>query len=179
MLREFLDEAMAAGWVVDLQREELDQDRMGWVVGLGDEWLLLHQVSDRIWLDGYLAMRIDDVTGVRDLNEAHDGFMPRALALREQKPQAPETIDLTSLPALLQTAAAAFPLVSMAVERDDDPYAVIGAIASLSDDYVTVRPITPAATWDDEPDELALDDITTVIFDAEYERALALVAGLS
>lgn len=178
MIREFLTEAQASGRVVDLQREGLDQDRMGWVLDVGEEWLLLHQVSDRIWLDGYLAMRIDDITGVRDLDEAHDGFIPRALALREQSAQPSAGVVVTNLPDLLRSAAAAFPLVSMAVERDEEPYAVIGEVTEVTDDHVTLRPITPAATWDDEPDELALDEITTVIFDAEYERALALVANL-
>lgn len=178
MLFEDLQAAQADGAAVELRREELDEDRMGWVVGLGEEWVLLHQVSDRIWLDGYLAMRLEDIDAYRRLDEVDDGFVPRALALREQRPAVPDGVELGSLPSLLRSLGQRFPLVSLLFERDEEPYAVIGRIEDVSDTEVTVVPMTTSATFEDEREVLDFTEITSVVADAEYERALALVAGL-
>ena len=179
MLAELLQEAMTQRRVVDLRRPDLDNDRMGWVVGIGPEWVLLHQVSDRLWLDGYMALRIEDISEMRWLDEVDEAFIPRALAMRELAASAPAAVDCSDTRTLIVTLGQQFPLVSLSFDRDPEPYAIIGQVLEASDTDLVMKSITPSAEWDPDPDRISFADVTTIVADAEYERALALVAGLA
>jgi hypothetical protein len=113
-IRASLEEAIRAGSLLDVSRS-CDEHRLtGFVVGVGAEWLLLHQVNTDVMVtNGYTAIRRADVTETR----VDGSFVPRALSLRGERGIPLPGVRLDALPELLAGLAERFPLVNVHTER--------------------------------------------------------------
>jgi hypothetical protein len=172
--------AVAANDLVQLERGGFDaRDRRteGIALGVSDTLVLVALLSDRIDLDGYEVLHVADITTCRREFERKD-FYRRALELKGQLPATPVSVDLSGLPALLTSAQALFPLLTIHRERLFPGECDIGRLKLHSEDAFAIHYIDPSAKWRDEPGHYRYTDVTRVNFGGEYEAALALVAGV-
>ncbi len=86
-------------------------------------------------------------------------------------------VSLTSVEDLLLSARSLFQLLTIHRERIKPDVCWIGKIEEIKRGKVSLREIGPDAKWDDYPTSYKLNEITSVEFGGEYERALSLVGG--
>lgn len=175
MNHQSLDQAMRLGRCVDLHRSIADTEPLcGFIVAVGERWVLLHEVSDHLFMNGYVAVRTSDITGVAQLP---DDFVERALEAFGETPENLLGVDVDSDVGLVHTMADKLGLISVYVERDDPDVCFIGQPANVTATRIVLRSVTPAAEWEDETTAYAFSDVTRVDGGGRYERGLALVAG--
>lgn len=156
--------------------EEEDCFDRGYVVDSNDQYVLLHIVDDRVELDGYVLLRIEDITEVQCEFDNYR-FIEKALAIRKQEPERPVLIDLTSLVTALSSIDDIFPLLVVHREVVTDDRCWVGSIESLNDKTFTMREMNPDAKWSGSK-RIRFDEVTRVEFNGGYETALAQVAGI-
>lgn len=170
-----LQEAMAEGRCGELHRSiEGTESLRGYIAGAGARWVLLQAVSDHIFMNGFIAVRVEDVAEFEPLPS---DFVERALAAFGEERQDPTGIDLDTDEALVRTLGGAFGLVAVHVERDDPDVCFIGLPRTITTDDVGLLEVTPAGEWEDEVTAYSFEDLTRVDAGARYERGLGLVAG--
>ena len=147
----------------------------GFVVGIGDGWLLLHWLDPSVVLNGYTALPLEDVEEVT-LLLASESVAVAALERRGVRPVPLPEIELDDVPSLLASAERRFPLVTVHRDRSDPGVCVIGRVAHLGEESFILRQVSPAGRWDDSGG-YRYDDVTRIDFGGGYEQALAYVAG--
>jgi hypothetical protein len=176
-VRADLEAAATAQSLVRVVRSIRCSDELeGFVVGLGVKWLLLALLDGNIYLNGFVALRLRDVTKVQQRGGI-GSFVGRALTLRGHWPPTAPAIDLDTVGGVIRSAGEAAPLVTLHVEADDPNVCLIGRPAGITGRSVQLREITPEAEWKDRPTKWKLADVTRVEFGGRYEEALALVGG--
>lgn len=148
----------------------------GFVVAVGKVWVLLAVLDPNVDLDGYAALRLDDVSKV-ERRGGPDTFVGRALAARGQWPPVTVDVNLDDVADLLRTASDVAPLVTVHIEEDDPTVCYVGRPVRYSKRSVHMLDITPEAVWEKEPTEWPFVMLTRVEFGGRYEDALALVGG--
>ena len=176
-IRRALSELEGRRRVARLHRSVLEPSKFpteGFVVGVADDLVLVHVVDHAVVLDGFRALRLADVTAV-DAGFESVTFVEAALRLRGERPRRPAAIRLTTIRALIESAGARFPLITLHQEREDPDVCWIGRVTGVDDLRVTIDFLTPSARWDGR-ESYAIRTITRVEFGGRYEEALALVA---
>jgi len=170
-----LAEAMRLRRFVRFSRRFEDSRIRGYVLDVGPRFFLLSLVSDRIWFDGFECFRIADVKGVGP--DPYSRFVESALKRRgELRPKKPR-VSVKSIDDLLLSAGRAFPLVTIHREQIEPNVCWIGRVQDVDRGRVSLLEINPDATWDENPNEFKLSEITRVNFGGDYENALFLVGG--
>jgi hypothetical protein len=171
-----LGEAMANGRLVRVScASDRASEHEGFVVGIGNGWMLLHWLDPAIVLNGYTALPLDDVEEVSLLTPA-ESVAVTALERRGVRPVPQPEIDLDDVPSLLASAERRFPLVTVHRDRADPGVCVIGRVAHLGEESFILRQVSPAGRWNDSGG-YRYDDVTRIDFGGGYEDALAFVAG--
>jgi len=148
----------------------------GFVVGLGQEWVLLALLDANIYLDGYVALRLTDVSKVKRRG-GPDTFVGRALTARGHWPPVAVDVDLDSVAELIRTAAEMAPLVTLHIEAEAPDVCFIGRPVRFARRSVRLLEIDPQAEWNSKPTKWAFDELTRVEFGGRYEEVLALIGG--
>lgn len=148
----------------------------GYVVDATESYALLHVVDDRIELDGYVVLRIEDITEVT-CEFASLKFIEKALAIRRMQPERPALVDLTSMESVLRSIDEHFPLLVVHREEVSDDECWIGSLDTVSDKTFTFNAMDPEANWNGAK-RFRFEEVTRVEFDGGYETALAQVAGI-
>jgi hypothetical protein len=170
-----LAEAMRLGRFLRFSRRFEKPSIRGYVLDMGPRFFLLSLVSDRIRFDGFECFRVADVKGIRP--DPYNAFVESALKRRgERRPKKPR-VNVKSIQDLLLSAGRAFPLVTIHREQVDPDVCWIGRVLGVERGRVALLEINPDATWDDNPTEFKLSEITRVNFGGDYENALFLVGG--
>lgn len=170
-----LSETLEYGQLVRIDRQPIDEDMLeGYVVGTSEKFVLLHVLDPNMYLNGYTAIRVDDVKRYRVL-EDNDFFANKALELRKQFPQPLKKLNLSDLRSLIETANRLYPIITIHREKMNNKVCFIGKAAKLTDKTVTLYEISPAAKWNITR-RYNFRDITKVDFGGGYEGALWLVA---
>lgn len=162
---------------VEIIRDGDFDDIEGFIVDIGRQWVLLAVLDPMIVLDGFAALRIEDIHAVNVQNNSDS--IRQALELRglwpPSPPQAP--VALSDVRALLSSAAGASPTVTMHLDETDPDCCYIGALRDMDTNHVALLEVTPSAEWDPEPTLYLLDEVTRVDIGGKYEEALFAVAG--
>lgn len=177
-LRKQLTAAASGRELVAITRSIRRADGVeGFMLAVGRQWLLLHVASSHIFLNGHCALRVRDIETVKPW-DGGKGFVARALAHRGEFPEAPAgALDLDSTRALLETAAAIGPLVTIHIERQDPTVCHIGKPIGATPKTLWLHEITPAAEWEATLTPWPFRQITRVEFGARYEQALHALGG--
>lgn len=150
----------------------------GFVLGLGKKWVLLARLGDAS-LDGFVAVRLDDLARVQPIRSG--SFYPRLLMLRGQwPPESGVALNLDSTDTIVRTAAAAaaaLPLLTLYIERDDPDVCFIGVPVQIADKSVWLQEVNHQAVWDDTLSRWRYAEVTRLGFRGRYESALLEVAG--
>lgn len=180
-LLEVAKEACSPPTLVSVARARLGDPqakRLGFAVSVSPDLLLLHSLSDQIDLDGFVALRMKDVTSL-DTKFPRKDFYLRALQLKGISPRLPKGIDLSSMRSLLRSAGEHFSLVVIDRELASPGECEIGRIKLTSDTTYALRWLSSEGTWERDDRSYRYSDVTQVGFDGEYENTLALVADAS
>ena len=176
-VRERLEEAIAEGCVVSIDREVFEeQDEIGYVVAVGEELVLWLRISDGIRFDGFSVLRIEDLSQV-DVPYEHDAFVASALRLRGEVVPAPPEIFLDAWSAALRAAGPLFPVLTLHTEADGLGLCRIGCLRGVDDEALKLLELDPDADWAEEPSRVAIETLTRVDLGGAYEEALLLVGG--
>ncbi len=147
----------------------------GYILDVGPKFFLMAIQSDQIRFDGFACFRIADVKNPR--LDPYAAFAEAALKkFGEPIPKKPK-VSVANVERLLRSAAKSFPLVTIHRETVRREVCWIGKVEKLSDEKVFLVEINPDATWDEKATPYKLNEITSVEFGGEYERALHLVGG--
>jgi len=160
-----------------VSRERLEEGWAdGYLVGIGPEFFAVHLVDKGVWLDGFTAVRYDDVSSLES-PAPYAAFIDRVFQLRGLEPATSAPADLSSVSALVRTAGAAYSVVTLHFELVDPEVCYIGKVLSVDDESVAIRPIGPDGEWDVDEEAYPLCDLTRVDFGGSYEEALVLCGG--
>lgn len=170
---ERLRAARAQGFPVRVTRgKSIPGYLFGYVVGVGDDWLLMNLINgDDMRLNGYAAVRLRDIKKAR----RDTSFADRAVRLRGDRPAEQLDILLFDLPGLLSSADAHFSLINIQTEKKRPDECYIGRISRLTSKRLRLEEIDPKARWR-YTRRYRLKDITCVQFGSGYEEALWLVS---
>lgn len=176
-IKSTLEAAKARSEIVRVYRDGLEDGWAdGFVVALGDEFFAIELIDKAQRLDGFSCLRYKDVSDCMAPAPNFD-FVEKALQARGEV-RSSLVIDPTSLPALLRSAAEAFPLLTIFFEEDDS-VCYIGKFVGVTESAVSLLEILPNACWDSVPTSHSLSGVTRVDFGGAYEASLQLVAPSS
>ncbi|MFI5916770.1 hypothetical protein [Dactylosporangium sp. NPDC051541] len=172
-----LRKAVGSHELLRVSRVWSDQTFEGYAGGVAAAWAALHRLDGNIYLDGFAAVRLDDVTSLEPRG-GPEGFAARSLALdgRWPPPPLPADVDLTSARRLLATAAQRYRIVSLYIEREDPDVVYTGRVAGFGPKTVSLLELDAKAEWLREPSAWRLDEITRIDFGRELQRKLLRVA---
>jgi len=148
---------------------------MGFVVGFSEDLILFHALgTDTFRLNGYTAIRTEDVRDYRDFNK-DEFWQNRAARHFKILPVRPAGISLTSVPELLASISKRYPLITIHPERTRPGICYIGPLLSMTEATFTIDNLDCNGEWSG-PRRLKFRDVTRVDFGGGYEEALALTA---
>lgn len=156
---------------VRLHRPEWDDaDIYGYPVALTQDWAVLNELADGVYLDGLALVRLDDVTRVRfDTDAAYVGRAVEALGRPVETFECPAEISTQDLLKLVATKA---DLVGVSMERWEDEPLFIGKILRVGKKRLDLHFIGSDGVWVDVVDRWRLRDITKIEFGGRYTEAL-------
>jgi len=172
-----LSQALDEQQLVTIKRAIRRSDKLGgYVVGIGRQWALMELFNGDLFLNGYSAVRLDDVIGIA---KVRPGLQRRALELFGEWPPSRPTgeLSLDGTRELLISAGALFPLLTLFDERVDPEACYIGAVVNVTQRSVRLLEVTPNASWEATVKAYGLAKLTRVDFAGRYERALWGLAG--
>lgn len=177
-LRKRLERAQVQEALVHIRRWIPGADRVeGFVVGLSQDWVLLHRLSDRIAFDGWITVRFQDVQAVT-IYPTEDCFEIAAVKARGLWPPTPPAATVPeNINQVLAQAKDHSSVITVHREFERPDVAWCGAVRDISEDTLRFLEVNVAAGWGRKPRLFDLDDITRVDFGGGYEEALQLVAG--
>jgi hypothetical protein len=172
-----LDTARLEPCVVRVTRGAFEADgELGYVLSTSADLILLLAISSQIRFDGFVVIRIRDITEL-EVPHDHSDFVEEALRLRGESVSEAPAVDLSSITEAIRTAGQLHTVVAIHREEVEPEICHLGAVLNLGPDSVSLLEIDPDAEWDTEPTSYALSEVTRVEFAGGYEEALALVGG--
>lgn len=146
-------------------------DLCGFVVGVGEHWLVIQRLIDAVYIDGYDVVRIKDVTAVEDDREG--GYIERGVAALGRPevdlrlPVGAETSEV------LRATADHAALVGVHLEREADYPLLFGHIVRLGEKKFDMQLINPRGIWTVDPTRWRYKDVTRVTSGDRYAAGLA------
>lgn len=169
-----LKRLLAKRQIIEIDRRPVSKElTTGYLVGVSEQFLMLHLITDDYLLNGYAVFPLNDIKRYR-LVTGWNRIAARALAARKLLAVPQSQITLTDLPSLLKSANKLFPLVTIHRERTADDECWIGKVGIMTDKTFVLRQIDPSAKFD-VTRRYRFVDITQVCFGGDYEKALWLV----
>jgi hypothetical protein len=147
----------------------------GYLVAESDALLVLHQVSDRYELDGYVAFRRQQISEISEDFERAD-LIRSALRLKDLDPRCPRALELSSMSALMASAQAQFGVLVIAREGVSDDEVEVGRLRLESATHYVLRWLDINAHWTNDDRRFRFADVTRLEFGCEYEQTLMRVA---
>lgn len=169
-IRIALEAALAdAGPIVVRRTFEEAEPLTGYVVALGDDWVVLHVTFD-LRLTGWTALRIDTIHRVRGAK--HPGTYDRAMEFWGEHPHAPG-IDPASTQTVLKSAGSLYPLIVVHLEDERPGISYVGMVERVGGKRLRFRYLSTTAEWDPvDAERLELSEITRVDLGTDYTRVL-------
>ena len=160
--------------VIKRDIKKADQIR-GYVLAIGQTWMLMAKTRDGGYLDGFTVLRVADVTKVRE----DPSFEARFLRHMDQWPPAGPSvpIDLSGPQTIIASAAALHTLVTLYTEQKWPDECYIGAPVDWDKNRVWLLEVDGQAHWERDMSPYRLKEVTRIEFGGDYEKALIAVAG--
>lgn len=170
-----LRESWEAGTPVQVHRSvEPEEVLEGVVLELSDEWVLLAGLREGAYLNGYHALRMNDLVDV----EPETRFLPFLQRHHTWPPPRPAVnVELSDLRSIVTAGASVAGVVSIYREAKRPGTLLIGAPIEWTKKNLWLLSITPQCRWERQMDQIRLKDVTQVGFGGDYETVVLKVAG--
>jgi len=161
-------------------RASSSDDLDGFVLGIGELWVLIATLSESIYIDGFALIPLGEIVDVEDRSDEMR-FVQRALALQRSwpPPRPAVPIDLNDTAAMFKAIAATAPVVTVFTERVDDDVCFIGVPRNITAESLMLREIRYDATWSVKPSTWSFAEITRIEFADRYSGIIFAVASES
>ena len=174
-VRSALALSVASGDVVTIDRRSRPGRRIGGIVlAVGTHWALVWSVEDGGYFDGWVAIRLSDVDGVRNDETVASAFARTQAEWPPRLPPLAAEPDLGGLtgpfPSLLS------PRELVGIERKKYDATWIGLPDEIRGSWLYLWEIRPDAAWHDRPRGYRMGGITLISLGSRYLRALASIA---
>ncbi|MDB4988290.1 MAG: hypothetical protein JWN04_3468 [Myxococcaceae bacterium] len=152
---------------------------VGRVLALGEELVVFSLISDDIQPNGFVVLRVADITSVRS-PAPHAAFKEKVLAVRGRAPRFAAPSKPLSWRSLIDHAAPRWPLLAIYTEVKKPDVLFIAQVSKMSLEGATVstRLVAPGGIWNKRQKVFRMADITRIDFGGRYEEALAIALGL-
>ncbi len=172
VIRHELESAARSNVAIRIHRDDIEDGYIsGFVTAIGQSFFVIQIVSDAIYLDGFVCLRLEDVSRVERPAPCWK-FLEQALLLRNQQRADDLSIDCKTVSTLLGSIPKGVELVTVHSEMVDPEVCFIGRIASVGKEILTLDTVSPDAEWHTQGMEFRLSDITQISFGSAYEDAL-------
>jgi hypothetical protein len=147
----------------------------GFVVDSNHELVLLHSFNSEVFcVDGYDIIRQCDIRAFCFFDDPRY-WRYRALRRLKIRPTKPRGISLDSVPDLLSSVSAGYPILSAHRETPRKTTTYVGPVVSMAERSFTIEDADYFGRWTG-PHRLRYADVTRVCFDGGYLRASAMTA---
>jgi hypothetical protein len=165
--------------LVEIWRTYDEQPWQGYVVARSDAVVVIHQVSDRLDLNGYTAFNQADIESMDEWFEERD-LLERALHAKQQAAIVPPDLDVSSMKALMDSAQRYAGIIMIERELAAPEQVEVGIVRLATDDTYVLRWMSEFAEWINDDRAFRYADVTRVEFGDEYSQTLlALAEGRS
>ncbi len=179
-VRAQLRAARASGELVRVWRNSLEQGSFaGFVLDVGNEYVLLWVVGDFLGFDGVFALRHRDINEI-EMPDKNAVFIQKAMALKgvERTEVDIPAGALDSATELMQWMATQSDVLAVHVDSEElHEVCYVGRFIGFDSDGFQLQEITPDAEWMHELSMFGLEEISAVSFDGPYNQALRQIAG--
>ena len=172
VIRHELESAVRSDLAIRIHRDDIEDGYLdGFVSAIGQSFFVIEVISDSIYLDGFVCLRLEDVSRVERPAPCWK-FLEQALFLRAQQRADNLSIDCKTVSTLLDSIPKGVELVTVHSEIVDPDVCFIGKIKSVDKEILSLDTVSPNAEWDTQGMEFRLSDITQISFGGAYEDAL-------
>ncbi|MGC4046536.1 MAG: hypothetical protein QM758_22310 [Armatimonas sp.] len=160
-----LEAAQANGALIRLTRSFDTEEILGYVVGLSEDWVLLHTIVE-CRFDGWTALRIGDIT--QSVEDNPTSFVQRLHKRRGQRAQSLPTLKLSSVSSLLSSAHRIAPLVQIELETLWPDTSYIGRVKRVGKRQIRLNIANSQAIWEASAGSYPLRKITKICLKNDY-----------
>lgn len=171
-LDEQLQRAAADQYPVRIARDHKwwASDVRGFVVSVGERWVVIQKLEDAVYFAGYEVLRRRDLTEVEDNRE--NGYIERAVRVLGRPPVDFGLPDSATTIDVLRAAAKHSTLVNVYVEKIDEDALLIGHLAQHRNKKFDMQLIGPTGVWTTGTSSWRYKDVTRVTVGGRYDAAL-------
>ena len=154
--------------LVSIRRGKIDSNSVQGFVLASSEKLVAIQYLYDFNLDGFLILRLADITEVKCTST--DKFQKALLESEGLLSRVPfgTSFDLENWQSAIAQLSQAYPLMILECERGDKNDFAIGQVVKTAKSGVWVRHFSGAGNWSEEPEKLKYKDITSCQVDTNY-----------
>jgi hypothetical protein len=163
--------------LVEIWRGYDEQPWQGFLVARSDAVVVIHQVSDRLDLNGYSAFHSEDIESMEESFEERE-LLELSLQVRQQWPLVPQGLDASSMKSLMDSAQLHYGILLIERELMAPDEVEVGAVRLASSASFVLRWMSELAQWSNDDRTMKYADITRVEFGDGYTQTLLAVAGL-
>lgn len=151
----------------------------GFVVAIGETWVLIRQADGNLGPDGWTALRVRDIDSIDKLGQPGDDDVEHRVfdALGEWPPSVPPACLIDDLASVIATSRQVSPIVAVHREASRPDALWVGAVAAVDGDSLVLKGLSSQAVWENSPNNFDADDVTRIEFGTRYLANLALVMG--
>ena len=155
--------------LVSLTRDEFEvNNHQGFIIDYDSKWIVLQHIHD-FYLNGFVILRRSDLTSIssKETDQFHKSLLKADGILKKVNFQF--QLPIGGLADLL----ANLPEERIVILEDEtkEDFFLIGPILGVQNDIVSLRFFSGSGEWDNEPAEIAIDDITSASFSTNYTLA--------
>jgi hypothetical protein len=170
-LRQRLEKAIGSKRLRRIERGSMESVE-GFVVGIGARWIVLARTMNGGFFDGFVAVRLRDVTRMRRDTSFESRF---AVTRPEWPPSMPDGLALDSVHELVASLPEEV-LVGVQQERRRPDMLFIGLRDEITTHWLYLQEVDPKARWSRRR-RYRLKRVTSFEWGSHYLRGLAAVAG--
>lgn len=170
-IRKLLAEALEANRVVRVWRDPYDSAFTdGFIIELTNDWVVMHEIDDGVYLGGLLMMRVRDISTVID---GHNRYIDRALRALGQPAAEFACPEDATVRDLVVAAAGLHPLSAFALGDEGEEQLMVGRLIKVGKNRVRHRFLRLDGTWAADVDRWKYKQISSIHIGGRYLDALA------
>lgn len=164
-------ESLEAGRIVTAVRDGLEVEQIdGFVVSIADDWVVMHDLVDGVYLDGIVMLRLDEISRVRFRDD--DAYHHRAIAGLGEAVSAFDCDGDVRTSDLIAAASARADIFAVHFENLRGEPLLIGRLLRRRKKSFEMHYVGRDGVWAREKERWAYKDVTRIEVGGRYLDAL-------